>query len=62
MNARFHLRRMAVAMALALLASTFAVPILIHPAQAAAASQVTVTASVLNVRAGPGTNYAIISQ
>ncbi|HEY8342866.1 MAG TPA: SH3 domain-containing protein [Calditerricola sp.] len=54
--------RLAVAMALALLASNFEAYVPIHTVEAATASQVTVTASVLNVRSGPGTNYAIISQ
>ncbi|HEY8343116.1 MAG TPA: SH3 domain-containing protein, partial [Calditerricola sp.] len=62
MNASPRSRRLAITLAFALLASTFEAPLPLHSVQAATASQVAVTASVLNVRAGPGTNYAIISQ
>lgn len=62
MNASPKSRRLAVAMALALLASTLEAYLPIQTAQAATASQVAVTASVLNVRAGPGTHYAIITK
>lgn len=61
MNARFQTRRLAVAMAIALLASSIGVSqpfSMVH----AEASQVAVTASALNVRSGPGTHYRIITQ
>jgi SH3 domain protein len=62
MNARFQTPRLAVALAVALLASSLEVPHPLSLVHAKATSQVTVTASVLNVRAGPGTHYAIITK
>lgn len=61
MNTRFQSCRLAVALAVALLASSIEVS---HPFSMAhaEASQVAVTASALNVRSGPGTHYRIITQ
>ena len=62
MYVRFQTCRLAVALAVALLASSLLVPHLNALAHAETATQVAVTASALNVRAGPGTHSRILTQ